>query len=113
MTDTQAKMSFEIEIQLAGTFQRGYAATGPTYASGGEPGEPDGMEDMRVTDIGYLKLARMKVEGTVGAYSHRYDTLSITEGVDMNNAEVRKLLANLLNLVHDDAELALLDEARS
>lgn len=38
--------SREIEIAISYTFQRGYPASGPSYASGGEPGEPDGVEDV-------------------------------------------------------------------
>lgn len=38
--------SMEIEVAITFTFQKGYPATGPSYASGGEPGEPDGVEDI-------------------------------------------------------------------
>jgi hypothetical protein len=108
VNDTTAKMSFEVEIDLTGKFCAGYPESGPTYSSGGEPGEADGIEDMEITGVGYLSLDRSKKIGDVT----RYVTTSITQGVDMRNPEVQKLLASLLEIVHDDAELALLDEAR-
>jgi hypothetical protein len=48
----------EIEIELRGTFQPGYPATGPSYASGGEPGEPECIEDAEVTGIFVERVAR-------------------------------------------------------
>ena len=100
-----AKLSFEIEIDVIGTFCRGYPETGPTYSSGGEPGQPDMMEDMEIVGVGYLKPTYTMLPGVP-----RHVTHPITTGVDMRNPEVQKLLANLLNLVSDQAEEALLGE---
>jgi hypothetical protein len=39
----------ELEVELTGTFVAGLPATGPSYSSGGEPGEPDRYEDIAAT----------------------------------------------------------------
>lgn len=36
-----------VNVVVAGTFVRGYPATGPSHSCGGEPGMPDHFEDLR------------------------------------------------------------------
>lgn len=96
-----AKAYLEIEIALSGTFSKGYPERGPSYASGGEPGEPDAMEDIEA----------------VGLSAFRYDPatrynvpVSLMDGVDAKSPDVRKLLANVAAFLGDEAQDALLAE---
>jgi hypothetical protein len=41
----------EVEVEVYGERTKGCRATGPSYASGGEPGEPDGVEVIGAFDV--------------------------------------------------------------
>lgn len=97
-----ATHSFEIEIALSGTFQPGYPATGPSYASGGDPAEPDQIEDVEVTDIGILERAPAERSG--------YLARSILTGVDTKSEVYRKIVDNILAIVGEEAVEAMLAE---
>ena len=47
--DGEGQFQQELEVELAGTFVKGYPETGPSYASGGEQGMPDMFEDIKAT----------------------------------------------------------------
>jgi hypothetical protein len=47
----QTTVSIELELTVEATFVPGYPARGPSYASGGEPAEPDTFEDYILKDI--------------------------------------------------------------
>lgn len=100
-----AKTYIEVEIGVTGTFQRGYAAAGPTYSSGGEPGEADGFEDVTVEDIGLVIHTYDQRPGTP-----RWVTRSLLDGIDRKSPMFAQLMANVLKFCGDDAEQALLGE---
>lgn len=51
-------LALEFELDVAGVFQPGYPASGPSYASGGEPGQPDMIEDAQVTGLFIERVKR-------------------------------------------------------
>lgn len=104
-----AKTYIEVEIGVTGTFQRGYAAAGPTYSSGGEPGEADGFEDIEIVRFGALKreLSPPEILGS-HPFTHRF--IDLLDGIDPKRAAYQQLLANVLKFCGEDAELALLGE---
>ena len=80
--------SLDIELKLTGSFRKGYPATGPSYASGGEPGEPPGVEDMEIADVG----THVRGRGFV----------SLLDGVDRSSAAYQQIVSNILAVVGDD-----------
>ncbi len=56
--------SMSLEAVMAFTFVKGYPATGPSYSSGGEPGEPDGLENLRVERLSIITTVQ-RVTATV------------------------------------------------
>lgn len=105
----EATTTFEVEVRLSGTFLRGYPATGPSYASGGEPGEPDGVEDIDVEAFTADQLVRTFNRET-RTVDRTWRTIDLLAGVDRTNPEVGKLIANIIAYLGDDAETVLLDE---
>ena len=104
MTTLTATTYAELAIRVTGTFIRGYPERGPTYDCGGEPAEPDGVEDLDVEDI--MIINRTYVGGTP------VDTeVSILAGVDRSSEAYRVLVRNLLASLGDQAVEALLEEA--
>ena len=119
----ETTMMLEVEFDLSGAFQPGYPATGPSYASGGEPGEPDMIEDAEIKGlfIGRVKRDRhglpvYQIEdvGAAGAFKNK-----VWERVDLlatlkpeTRAEVLNALSDLLSreiseqLLEDFAEAA-------
>jgi hypothetical protein len=104
-----ATLSFEIELELSGSYVPYSPATGPTYDCGGTPPEGDYVEDLDVTDAGVLHLVRPAVHER-GSHARIWKRTSFLTGVDLSNPEVRKLLDNLLHIVRDDAESAVKDD---
>jgi hypothetical protein len=94
---------FEIEVTLTGTFSPGYPATGPSYASGGDPAEDASIEDVDVADIGLVVWT-----GKLGA--KRFETVSLLDGVDRNSDAFRQIVENLRKLRSDDFHNALFAE---
>jgi hypothetical protein len=68
----EAALGLEIELELRGNFQPGYPATGPSYASGGEPGEPDCIEDAEVVGV-YLERRARDQYGLPAMESYAHD----------------------------------------
>ena len=103
-----AKTSFEIEVELTGTFVRGYPMTGPSYASGGEPGEPDSVEDIDIAEIGSIAANWGR-----GSYGSRpvWTTTSLLNGVDRTSAAYQQIVANIIEILGEDAVSALVGEA--
>lgn len=96
-----ATLSFEIELELDGQVTPYRAATYNDPAEGGE------VEDLAIADAGVLELADRSLP-----YNHprRWVRKSFLTGVDTSNPEVQKLLANLLDLVWDQAEQAVVED---
>jgi hypothetical protein len=95
-----ATHSFEIELELDGTYRPYRPATHWDPAEGGE------VEDVEITDAGVLVADRSRKPGD----PLRWVRKSFLTGVDLKNPEVVKLLSNLLELVREDAEAAVADD---
>jgi len=103
---TTAKLYFEAEVEILGTFQKGYPARGPSYASGGEPGEPSGFEDVSVE--GLFALKRPNIGGD-------WVSVNLLKGIDVKSPGAKLVLEQLFENILDfigveDADLALLAE---
>lgn len=95
-----ASVFLEVEVRLSGTYVPGYPETGPTYACGGTPAEPAGLEDVTVTDI--LALIRDKTE------PDGYRRLSLLTG-HARADDIACVFSNVLEAVgEEDATYALL-----
>ena len=93
-------LAFEIELELEGHVTPYRPATYWDPAEGGE------VEDLAIADAGVITakpLAERKHR------DDRWVTTSFLSGVDTSNPEVQKLLNNLLNLVWDQAEQAVVE----
>jgi len=108
----QSQVTVEIELTCVGNFQPGYPETGPTYSCGGEPAEPDGIEDVEITH------ATMSVRNPDWRYGQpllnspsKWLDKSIFDGVDMKSPDIVKLLANIAQYAADEIDGALIDEA--
>lgn len=119
MSKINAAMTLEIEFEISGNFQAGYPATGPSYASAGEPGQPDMIEDAEVTGLFVERVARDRhglpdyentVAGTPGAFTKkRYERVDLLAAL---KPETRaQVLAAMSAAVAHDAEETLLDAA--
>jgi len=89
-----ATYAFEIELELEGFVEPYHAATYWQPAEGGN------VEDLDIRDAGAL---------TYEPARKTWKRKSFLDGVDRKNPEVRKLLDNLLELVREDAEQAIID----
>jgi len=56
MTTTTITRDIDLSMVLRGTFQPGCPEQGPTYASGGQPAEPDCVEDVEIVSVTAEKL---------------------------------------------------------
>lgn len=102
-----ATYSVEMELSIMGQYQPGRPEQGPTYSSGGEPAEPDMIEDMDIDDI------TLTVHQTPSASNgfRKWLDVSILKGVDQKSEAYRQIVANILELIHDDAAEVLFREA--
>lgn len=98
-----ATITLDLAVRVTGTFQAGRPARGPSYASGGEPAEPDSVEDLDVEDILFETVKWEDNRRIVVAKS-------ILTGIDRTSGVYRQLVANILNVVGEQACEALLEE---
>lgn len=97
MIRVTASDSFEVEVDLAGTFAPGERETGPTYDCGGTPAIPDSMEDVEVTELRGLRR-------TAGGWT----STDLLAGVDP--VARAKVFANIADFIAESATLQLLAE---
>lgn len=93
----KATDTFEVEVDLTGTYHPGFPETGPTYDCGGSPAEPESMEDVEVTSLSGLRRC-------AGGWT-RVDLLA---GLDKATRE--KVLANIAEFIAESAQQQLLAE---
>jgi hypothetical protein len=101
MTKRTATYTLEIELDLSGEYSPSVAATGPSYASGGDPPEDEMIEDLDIEGIGIVQWDALRA-------SSRWVTKSILEGVDRKSETYQQIVRNILALVQQEAEEALM-----
>lgn len=108
---TTPTISFEIEIALSGTVVPYRPATGPSYASGGDPEEGGYAEDVEIEDVGIITIVPAPVAERGSHPRGVWKTVSILDGIDRKAPEIQKLLANILAITAEEASAAIMDEA--
>lgn len=99
--------TFEVNATLAGTFQPGCPEQGPTYASGGQPAEPDMVEDVVVTSLTVCVLVPAP---EAERYSHPRGVWADRDLLDgLDDGARRIVLANVAAILGPLAEELLLE----
>ena len=93
----KATDTFEVEVELTGTYLPGRRETPASYAHGGLPPEPEMMEDVEAVSLSGLRR-------TAGGWT-RVDLLG---GID--KAARDKILANIADFLGESAQQQLLAE---
>jgi len=102
---TTATISVELELTVSGRVIPGQPTRMPNASDDvGEPGYDPFVEDLEIDDAAALTWKR---HGTGTA--HIFDQRSILTGVDTTQPDVQRLLTNLLELVRDEAEQAVME----
>lgn len=91
----KATDTFEVEVDLAGTYHPGFPEQGPSYDCGGTPAEPASMDDVEVVSLSGLRRC-------AGGWT-RVDLLG---GID--KAAREKILANIADFIAESAQEQLL-----
>lgn len=97
--------TMEIELALTGVYQPAIAECGPSYASGGQPGEPAFVEDVDVEGATFKRFERKLVGGKFETFLRTFD---LFKGLDKAARAI--LISNILEALGEDAEIALLEE---
>ena len=107
----QSTVPVEINLTVIGKFIPGTPERGPTYNCSGEPGEPNAIEDVKITGavMGVIN-PEWRYGQPLMSNPTKWINKSILEGVNVKSPDVVKLLANIAALAHDDIEGALMDE---
>lgn len=92
-----ATTTFEVEIGLSGTFYPGSPETGPSYACGGTPAEPDSVDDVEVTSLDGVRR-------TAGGWTQ----VDLLAGLPPEAKRI--LLANIADFIAEEAQSVLLAE---
>lgn len=111
MTALTAETTYEIEVGLKGTYRPGSPEQGPTYASGGQPAEPDGVDDVEIVSFGLVRIVPAPIAERGSHPMGIWKTFNLLEGVDINDPAVQIILANVLKAMgQDEAERLLMNE---
>lgn len=97
--------TMEIELALTGVYHPPIAERGPSYASGGEPGEPAFVEDVNVEGATFERFERKLVGGKFETVRRTFD---LFKGLD--EAARAILISNIVEALGEEAEIALLEE---
>jgi len=101
----KATDTFEVEVDLAGTYHPGSPEQGPTYACGGQPAEPESMEDVEVLSLSGLRLARAPLRDRP-SHERIWERVDLLAGVD--KAAREKILANIADFIAESAQEQLM-----
>lgn len=72
----------DLTMVLRGTFQPGCPAQGPTYASGGQPAEPDCVEDVEIVSVTAEKLVPAPLAERGSHPNGVWETVDLLEGLE-------------------------------
>ena len=104
---TTASISVELELTVSGRVIPGKPDRMPNRSDDvGEPGYDPFVEDLEISDV-----FQEKTVFDMGAWppSGKKRQRSILTGVDTTQPDVQRLLTNLLELVRDEAEQAVME----
>lgn len=105
MQRTTAEMGFEVEVLISGVYNPGHPGSGPSYASGGDPPEPSGFEDIVVEKFWGLRRRYSTIDR-----NPYWETIDLFAGVDPATVPQR-FLDNILSFIgQDEANTALFGE---
>ena len=104
---TTATITVELDLTVSGRYDPGQPDRLPSASDDvGEPGW-----DACVEDVGIDNLTGDRPSFDTKTGRRVWTTHQLLTGVDVTQPDVQQLLANLLELVRDDAEQALLENA--
>ena len=72
----------DLSMVLRGTFQPGCPEQGPTYASGGQPAEPDCVEDVEIVSVTAEKLVPAPLAERGSHPNGVWETVDLLEGLE-------------------------------
>ena len=102
---TTATISVELELTVSGRVIPGQPDRMPNRSDDvGEPGYDPFVEDLEISDAYQSNVALGRRHG-----ERVWTQRSILTGVDTTQPDVRRLLSNLLELVRDEAEQAVME----
>lgn len=105
-----ASLIIELNVTISGNYIPYVPATGPSYASGGEPAEGDYCEDVAIDGL-TVEVADGWTEDPSNGKLRKSRSVDILADVDTSSPEVQKLLANILACVEEEAQNELRDAA--
>lgn len=82
MTTTTITRDIDLSMVLRGTFQPGCPEQGPTYASGGQPAEPDCVEDVEIVSVTAEKLVPAPLAERGSHPNGVWETVDLLEGLE-------------------------------
>lgn len=102
---TTATISVELELTVSGRVIPGQPDRMPNRSDDvGEPGYDPFVEDLEISDIRANRLITSRSSPQRVWYEH-----PILTGVDTTQPDAQRLLSNLLELVRDEAEQAVME----
>lgn len=102
---TTASISVELELTVSGRVTPGQPTRMPNASDDvGEPGYDPFVEDLEISDVRYSRLVY-----NTSTFSRQWMDHPILTGVDTTGPDVQRLLTNLLELVRDEAEQAVME----
>lgn len=103
----KATDTFEVEVELTGTYQPGRPETPPAYAHGGLPAEPEMVEDVEAVSLSGLRLARAALKDRA-SHDRVWERVDLLAGVD--KAARDRIMANIVSFLGESAQQQLLAE---
>lgn len=109
-TPVSTNYTMEIELSLTGVFQSGCAAWGGSrFEPPINPPESPCVEDLDIEDIRFSIATTAKEREVNGG--KRWRDVSILKGVDRKSEAFRQIVANVVELIGDDAAASLMEDA--
>jgi len=103
-----ASFLIELNATVEGVYQPYIPATGPSYASGGDPPSGDYCEDVAIAELTISVRDHSIPTPTTPGY---WREVNILKGVDTSNPHVIRLLSNILDCVMGEAQEELREAA--
>jgi hypothetical protein len=92
--------TLEVEVTLSGTYVPGVPEQGPTYACGGQPAEPEMVEDVEVTGLFGQRLVKAPPAAAL-SHDRIWENVDLLAGV--SDEARRQIFANVLAFMDERA----------